>query len=162
MLVFQGGKKVLHKLLRIPYHLRLFVSFCESSDWDWMKYTRCERLLLVKAFFCFWYCCCLFVTWKLPREIEDNGYAKFWGVNKVHYCLGDNGELPSIPHKIRIGAALFANTTLSARVFRLFLLFRWFYASSPRAPSSFRCRRRAFFQFWLLWRINHRSWVGCD
>ena len=39
-----------------------------------------------------------------------------WGVNKVHYCLGDNGELPSIPHKIRIGAALFANTTFSARV----------------------------------------------
>ena len=72
------------------------------------------------------------------------------GVNKVHYSLGDNGELPSIPHEIRIGAALFANTTLSARVFRLLLLFRWFYASSPRAPSSFRCRRRAFFQFWLL------------
>ena len=23
----------------------------ESSDWDWMKFTRCERLLLVKAFF---------------------------------------------------------------------------------------------------------------
>ena len=41
-------------LLRIPYRLRLFVSFCESSDWDWMKYTRCERLPLVKAFlFCF-------------------------------------------------------------------------------------------------------------
>ena len=72
------------------------------------------------------------------------------GVSKVHYSLGDNGELFSIPHEIRIGAALFANTTLSARVFRLLLLFRWFYASSPRAPSSFRCRRRAFFQFWLL------------
>ena len=89
-----------------------------------------------------------------PSEIGDNGYAKFRGVaegvNKVHYCLGDNGELPSIPHKIRIRAALSANTTLSARVFRLLLLFRWFYASSPRAPSSFRCRRRAFFQFWLL------------
>ena len=23
----------------------------ESSDWDWMKFTRCERLLLVKAVF---------------------------------------------------------------------------------------------------------------
>ena len=46
-----GRKNVLRKLLRIPYRLRLFVSFCESSDWDWMKYTRCERLLLVKAFF---------------------------------------------------------------------------------------------------------------
>ena len=46
-----GRKTVLRKFLRIPYRLRLFVSFCESSDWDWMKYTRCERLLLVKAFF---------------------------------------------------------------------------------------------------------------
>ena len=27
------------------------VSFCESSDWDWMKYTRCERFLLVKPFY---------------------------------------------------------------------------------------------------------------
>ena len=34
---------------RVPYRLRLFVSFCESSDWDFMKYTRCERLLLVKT-----------------------------------------------------------------------------------------------------------------
>ena len=25
----------------------------------------------------------------VPREIEDNGYAKyFWGVNKVHFGLG--------------------------------------------------------------------------
>ena len=46
-----GRTNVLRKLLRIRYRLRLFVSFCESSDWDWMKYTRCERLLLVKAFF---------------------------------------------------------------------------------------------------------------
>ena len=32
----------------------------------------------------------------VPREIEDNGYAKFWkgggGLNKVHYGLGENGE----------------------------------------------------------------------
>ena len=48
-----GRENVLRKLLRIPYRLRLFVLFCESSDWDWMKYTRCERLLLVKAFFVF-------------------------------------------------------------------------------------------------------------
>ena len=46
-----GRKNVLRKLLRIPYRLRLFVLFCESSDWDWMKYARCERLFLVKAFF---------------------------------------------------------------------------------------------------------------
>ena len=35
------------------HRLRLFVSFCESSDWDWMKYTRCDRLLLLKALFLF-------------------------------------------------------------------------------------------------------------
>ena len=29
----------------------------------------------------------------VPREIEDNGYAKFWRVNKVHYGLCENGEL---------------------------------------------------------------------
>ena len=31
----------------------------------------------------------------VPREIEDNGYAKLWGgggVNKVHYGLCENGE----------------------------------------------------------------------
>ena len=25
-------------------------------------------------------------------EIQDNGYTKFWGVNKVHYGLRENGE----------------------------------------------------------------------
>ena len=29
----------------------------------------------------------------VPREIEDEGYAKFWGVNKVNYGLCENGEL---------------------------------------------------------------------
>ena len=29
----------------------------------------------------------------VPREFEDNGYAKFWGVKKVHYGLCENGEL---------------------------------------------------------------------
>ena len=28
----------------------------------------------------------------VSREIEDNGYAKFWGVNKVHYGLCGNGK----------------------------------------------------------------------
>ena len=27
------------------------------------------------------------------REIEDDGYAKFWGTNKVHYGLWENSEL---------------------------------------------------------------------
>ena len=26
------------------------------------------------------------------REIENNGYAKFWGINKVYYGLCENGE----------------------------------------------------------------------
>ena len=26
------------------------------------------------------------------REIQDNGYVKFWGVNKVRYGLCENGE----------------------------------------------------------------------
>ena len=32
----------------------------------------------------------------LPRgsEIGNNGCVKFWGVNKVHYGLGENGNLP--------------------------------------------------------------------
>ena len=29
----------------------------------------------------------------VPREIEDNGYAKFWVVNTLHYGLCENGEL---------------------------------------------------------------------
>ena len=28
----------------------------------------------------------------VPRENEDTGYAKFWGVNKVHYGLCEYGE----------------------------------------------------------------------
>ena len=28
----------------------------------------------------------------VPREIERNGPAKLWGVNKVHYGLSENGE----------------------------------------------------------------------
>ena len=27
-----------------------------------------------------------------PGEIRNNGYVKFWGVNKVHYSLDENGE----------------------------------------------------------------------
>ena len=28
----------------------------------------------------------------VPRQIEDNGYAKFWEVNKVPYGPCENGE----------------------------------------------------------------------
>ena len=34
----------------------------------------------------------------VPREIEDNGYAQFCGVDKVHYCLCENGEF----HKLLV------------------------------------------------------------
>ena len=29
-----------------------------------------------------------------PGEIGNNGYAKYWGLNKVRYNLFENGELP--------------------------------------------------------------------
>ena len=28
----------------------------------------------------------------VPREIQDTGYAKFWGLSKLHYGLCENGE----------------------------------------------------------------------
>ena len=34
----------------------------------------------------------------VPGEIEDNGYAQFCGVDKVHYCLCENGEF----HKLLV------------------------------------------------------------
>ena len=48
------------------------VSFCESSDWDWMKYTRCERFLLVKPFYSrirglVQFCPCYWHTLRLGR-----------------------------------------------------------------------------------------------
>ena len=33
----------------------------------------------------------------VPREIEHNGYAKFWGVYKVHYGLCEKGECFACP-----------------------------------------------------------------
>ena len=36
----------------------------------------------------------------VPREIEDNGYAKFWGVNKLHYRPCENGELQKKPRHV--------------------------------------------------------------
>ena len=34
----------------------------------------------------------------IPRETEDNGYAKFWGINRVHYGLGENGQYQLLIH----------------------------------------------------------------
>ena len=40
------------------------------------------------------------------REIEGNGYAKLWGVNKVHYSLSENGE-NIIPNRNAVFPSLF-------------------------------------------------------
>ena len=79
-----GRKNVLRKLLRIPYRLRLFVSFCESSDWDWMKYTRCESLLLLKAFFLFLLLLLLFfrhlkITLDSEQPMLKTDHLSVWG-----------------------------------------------------------------------------------
>ena len=29
----------------------------------------------------------------IPREIEDNGHKKFWGVKKTHYGLGEKSKV---------------------------------------------------------------------
>lgn len=35
---------------------------------------------------------------KFYITIEDNGYAKFLGVNRVHYGLGENGQYQLLIH----------------------------------------------------------------
>ena len=42
----------------------------------------------------------------VPREIEYEGYAKFWGVNKVNYGLYENSELKKIPVQRRTHTAI--------------------------------------------------------
>jgi len=38
----------------------------------------------------------------VQREIEDNGYVKFWGVNKVQYGLCENDEFPVVFCKVAL------------------------------------------------------------
>ena len=40
------------------------------------------------------FCISIFVdfSWDDSGKIGNNGFAKFWGVNKVHYGLCENGE----------------------------------------------------------------------
>ena len=77
--VTSGRKNVLRKLLRISYR-RLkagffvcwpcstaFVCRWESFDWDWMKCTRFERLLLEKPF----YLCVVFVLRHLKITLDS-------------------------------------------------------------------------------------------
>ena len=46
----------------------------------------------------------------IPREMEDKGYAKFWGVNKVYYGLRKNGEYEKVLH-LHHQIKLFKNLT---------------------------------------------------
>ena len=36
----------------------------------------------------------------VPRQIEDNGYTKFWGVNKVLHGPCENGEVGKLRLKM--------------------------------------------------------------
>ena len=80
-----GRKNVLRKLLCIRRAgfsvcwLYLFVSFWESSDWDWMKYTRCEHLLLIKPFLCYFYSLENYMDSQQPMLKEKQIIPSVWG-----------------------------------------------------------------------------------
>ena len=38
----------------------------------------------------------------IPGKIEDSGYSQFFGVNKVHYGLCENGEFTHLCLKISV------------------------------------------------------------
>ena len=73
-------------VLRIPYRRfkagfsvcwlcsTVFVCHWQSSDWDWMKCTRCDRLLLEKPF----YLCVVFVYNNSLQLLKTNCLS-FWG-----------------------------------------------------------------------------------
>ena len=80
----QGGKTFCKLLCIRPAGfsvcwLCLFVSFWESSDWDWMKYTRCERLLLIKPFLCFFYSLENYMDSQQPMLKEKQIIPSVWG-----------------------------------------------------------------------------------
>ena len=54
----------------------------------------------------------------VPREIEDNGYAKFWEVNKVRAWSTENGDSGV---SIRTDGRLNASATLLIEVSYIFL-----------------------------------------
>ena len=67
-----GRKNVLRKLLPTPHRRRLavstvFVCHWESFDWDWVKCTRSERLLLKKPF----HLCVVFVLRHLKITLDS-------------------------------------------------------------------------------------------
>ena len=51
------------------------------------------------------------------REIENNGYAKFWGVNKVHCGLCENGQFQCWLAKRLSGSARFARFRVKTKRF---------------------------------------------
>ena len=42
----------------------------------------------------------------VPREIEENGYAHFWGVHKVHYGLCESSEFRKMTYASRSGSGI--------------------------------------------------------
>ena len=40
-----------------------------------------------------------------------NGYAKFWGVNKVHYGLCENGDVVTLSRKTVVSGSMSAKLT---------------------------------------------------
>ena len=63
---------------------KAFTKTEHSSSYSPLSYTSCTHLVYPHPQF-------LLGITLVPREIEDNGYAKFWEVTKV--CgLSENGE----------------------------------------------------------------------
>ena len=46
-------------------------------------------------------------TTVVPTDIEDNGYAKFQGANKVHYGRCENSEQPTLSRRFSIFGLVF-------------------------------------------------------
>ena len=60
---------------------------CKKSGWSEQLEIHDSRPTTSK-----WQLTMMMIT-VVPREIEDNGYAKFRGVKKIHYGLCENDEL---------------------------------------------------------------------
>ena len=53
------------------------LSFCDSSDWDWMKYTRCDRLLLGNPFYLF------LMLFLLLLMMMSSSFENYFGFRKT-------------------------------------------------------------------------------
>ena len=68
----------------------------------------------------------------VPREIEDDDYANFWGANKVHYDLCENGELPMMAEVLKLLLVV------------LLLNYDFVRAHSEDLKMGYRCYRRRY------------------